>query len=122
VYHAPPAGSTTAWGGTRSYGDDALTGWIERYRPTAVLSGHVHHAPFVPDGSWVDRVGDSWVFNMGQQIGPAPAHIVIDTEAGEAFWFSLEGNARLEMADGSATPGPIGALPDWLIPAGPPGA
>lgn len=119
VYHAPPAGSATAWGGTRAYGDTALSDWIETYRPALVLSGHVHQAPFVPNGSWVDRMGETWVFNMGQQIGPAPAHIVLDTDAGEAFWFSLEGNERIDLGDVNAAPETIRTLPDWLRVEGP---
>lgn len=119
VYHAPPAGSATSWGGRRHYGDADLSRWIGEYRPKAVLSGHVHHAPFVADGCWADRVGESWVFNMGQQLGPAPAHIILNTEAGEALWFSLEGRECLALA-GAATPRPLDGLPDWLTALGRP--
>ena len=74
--------------------------WIEQYRPDMVLSGHVHQSPFVKDGSWVDRIGPTWVFNTGQQFGAPPAHIIIDTDAGEALWFSSAGNqyVRLDRA------------------------
>jgi Icc-related predicted phosphoesterase len=58
IYHAPPANSPVAWGGQRFYGDDALRKWIEKYQPDIVMSGHVHEAPYVADGSWVDRIGD----------------------------------------------------------------
>lgn len=119
VYHAPPAGSATAWGGRRHYGDEDLTRWIAEYRPTAVLSGHVHLAPFVADGSWADRIGETWVFNMGQQLGPVPAHIVLNTRTREALWFSLEGRQHLLMGGGAAAPVPLADLPDWLTAGGP---
>ena len=55
-------------------------GWIERFRPGLVLCGHIHNAPFVNQGSWVDRIGDTWVLNPGHQIGPVPAHIELALE------------------------------------------
>ena len=72
IHHAPPRDSPVSWGGSRSYGDQELSDWIAEFSPTLVLSGHVHQAPFVAGGRWVDRIGDTWVFNMGQQIGEAP--------------------------------------------------
>ena len=54
-----------------------------------MLSGHVHQSPFTRDGSWADRIGDTWVFNAGHQIGPLPSHIVVDTERPGAYWCSL---------------------------------
>jgi Icc-related predicted phosphoesterase len=41
-------------------GDKYLVEWIERFAPDLVLSGHIH-APFYPDGSWIDRIGKTWV-------------------------------------------------------------
>ena len=84
VYHWPPLGSPTCWTGRRHYGDADLGGWIAQHRPDIVLTGHVHEPPFKPDGSWADRIGDTWVFNAGRQIGPVPAHIEIDLGAGSA--------------------------------------
>jgi Icc-related predicted phosphoesterase len=91
VYHWPPAGSPTTWTGKTFYGDADLLGWIERFSPTAVLAGHVHQPPFKPEGAWADRVGTTWVFNAGRQIGAEPAHVVVDLGAGEATWTSLIG-------------------------------
>ena len=76
IYHAPPAQSPISWGGSRYFGDVELREWIEQYRPDIVLSGHVHQSPFIPDGSWVDRIGDTWVFNAGNQSGSLPTHII----------------------------------------------
>ena len=91
VYHAPPTGSPLTWDGRRAFGDDALAEWIERFRPSLVLAGHIHQSPFTPDGGWADRIGDTWVFNPGRQPGPVPAHVVLDRQAGRATWYSLEG-------------------------------
>ena len=103
VYHWPPLGSPTCWTGRRDYGDTELGGWIERLRPDMVLTGHVHEPPFKPTGSWADRIGPTWVFNPGRQIGPVPAHIVIDLEAGAATWRSMMGEEGLSL-DAVAAP------------------
>jgi Icc-related predicted phosphoesterase len=116
IYHAPPANSPVAWGGERSFGDTELRQWIETYRPDIVMSGHVHQAPYVKEGSWVDRIGSTWIFNTGHYLGVAPpAHVIIDTDAGEAVWFSAAGNqfVRLEE-DLTRPPAKLQALPDWL--------
>ena len=80
VYHAPPDGSPISWSGERYFGDAELARWIGEFAPDLVLSGHIHQSPFVRGGSWIDRIGSTWVFNSGRQIGPTPAHIVIDTD------------------------------------------
>jgi Icc-related predicted phosphoesterase len=104
VYHWPPLGSPTCWTGRRDYGDEELGGWIERFRPDLVLTGHVHEPPFKADGSWADRIGDTWVFNPGRQIGPVPAHIELDLEAGTAIWRSLMGEEQLDLTAAEAPP------------------
>ena len=115
VYHAPPEGSPTSWDGQRFYGDADLSGWIDAYRPDIVFAGHIHQAPFKRAGSWVDRIGPTWVFNCGQQIGPTPAHIVLDTEAREAAWFSLAGAEIVRLDAALERPvASLEALPAWL--------
>jgi hypothetical protein len=110
VYHAPPEGSPTSWNGKRHYGDADLSHWIERYGPDIVYTGHIHEAPFKSGGAWADRIGDTWVFNSGRQIGPTPTHIILDTQANAAAWFSLAGaeivdlNGPLERVEMSETP------------------
>ena len=104
VYHWPPLGSPTCWTGRRHYGDTELGAWIGRFRPDAVLTGHVHEPPFKPQGAWADRIGDSWVFNAGRQIGPVPAHIEIDLGAGSAAWNSMMGSETLGLAESAAPP------------------
>jgi Icc-related predicted phosphoesterase len=100
LYHAPPAGSRLAWDGRRDFGDEALRGWIERYRPDVVLSGHIHQAPFVKGGGWYDRIGTTMVFNAGKQIGPVPAFIELDLGEDRATWRSLAGEECVRLSTG----------------------
>ena len=104
VYHWPPLGSPTCWTGKRHYGDPDIAGWIAQYGPDLVLTGHVHQPPFKPDGSWADRIGETWVFNPGNQIGPVPTHVEIDLAVGTASWRSLLGEEALCLADSAAPP------------------
>ena len=115
LHHAPPAKSPTSWGGDRHFGDVELREWIEQYRPDMVLSGHVHQSPFVKNGSWVDRIGPTWVFNAGQQFGAPPTHIIIDTDEGEALWFSAAGGQFVRLEAPLERPVPqLKTLPDWF--------
>lgn len=91
VNHAPPMGAKISWNGKRDLGDKHLVGWIERWRPTAVISGHIHNAPYYPDGSWIDKVGDTVVINGGRQIGEKPATIEIEMTEGVIVWCGMEG-------------------------------
>jgi predicted phosphodiesterase len=102
IYHWPPLGSPTCWTGKREYGDADLAAWIAKYQPELVLCGHVHEPPFKPAGAWADRIGATWVFNAGKQIGPVPAHIVIDLAAGTASWHSMMGDEALALEAESA--------------------
>jgi Icc-related predicted phosphoesterase len=97
VYHSPPEGSPTSRTRERSFGDADLTGWIETFGPDIVLTGHIHQAPFDGAGSWADRMGSTWIFNAGRQIGPTPAHVAIHTEQREALWFSLAGSQAVRL-------------------------
>ena len=102
VYHWPPLHSPTCWTGKRDYGDADLGAWIGRHAPDLVLTGHVHEPPFKPGGAWADRIGSTWVFNAGRQIGPTPAHIEIELDRGTATWRSLLGEERLHLSDATA--------------------
>lgn len=103
IYHWAPLGSPICWTGRRHYGDADLAGWIERFTPDIVLTGHVHEPPFKPDGVWADRRARTWVFNAGRQIGPVPAHIELDIGAGSACWRSMMGEETLAL-DAAAAP------------------
>lgn len=115
VHHAPPSDSPTSWSGSRSLGDTDLEQWIARYSPDLVIAGHIHQSPFVKDGSWIDRLGTTWVFNTGFQFGAPPAFIALDIAAGEAVWMSAMGvqvvrlDAPLHRPIASAS-----ALPAWF--------
>lgn len=86
VYHSPPAGTVLCNSGSRSFPDDDLAGWIDRWQPDMVICGHIHQAPWVDGGGWIDRRGRTWAFNAGHQPGPMPPHIVIDLDAMTADW------------------------------------
>ena len=105
VYHAPPAGSPTSWDGARFFGDEDLSGWIETYKPDFVFCGHVHGSPYSKGGSWVDRVGSTWVFNAGHELGPTPPHVIISTDDAEVSWQSPSfGGSRARLDQPPAQP------------------
>jgi Icc-related predicted phosphoesterase len=115
IHHAPAANSPTSWGGARYFGDAELVQWIEGHKPDMVLSGHVHQSPFIKDGSWFDRLGDTWVFNVGQQFGSPPAHIMLDLENDKAYWFSAAGEQSIDLGRPLQRPAEnLAVFPDWL--------
>ena len=100
VYHSPPHGPL-AWTGTRHYGDPVVAEWIARWRPTAVLTGHIHQAPFTREGAWVERIEGTWLFNAGKQHRPTPSHIELDLARGLARWVSYQGVAERDLTGAS---------------------
>jgi Icc-related predicted phosphoesterase len=119
VHHAPPADSPTSWGGKRFFGDVELVQWIGKYQPSMVISGHVHQSPFITDGSWFDRVGTTWVFNVGRLSGRPPVHIVLDIEAGTAFWLSIGDEQCIDLNAPMRRPAvAITSPPAWLTSLG----
>ncbi|GKX34627.1 MAG: phosphohydrolase [Rhizobiaceae bacterium MnEN-MB40S] len=107
VHHAPPAGSLTSWNGKRSYGDQELHDWIETWQPDLVFCGHVHQAPFVAKGSWIDRIGKTIVFNGGHQLGALPSYILLDTETWQVYWRGQSGTRRANLSE------PLPTAEDW---------
>ena len=97
IYHSPPAGTRLCTTGSREFPDPDLAQWIERWQPDLVVCGHIHQAPWVDGGGWVDRLGDTWVVNAGHQPGPLPAHVIIDTDAGTAEWYALPDRDAVAM-------------------------
>ncbi len=98
VYHAPPDRTRVSWTGKGHFGDPVLAGWIQKYRPQVVLSGHVHQSPFRPPGCWVDQIEGTWIFNAGRQIGPEPAYVILDLDRMTASWRSQAGEEFLDLA------------------------
>ncbi len=122
AHHAPPRNSPTSWSGKQSFGDADLVEWIETYNPDFVISGHIHQAPFVADGSWVDRIGSTWAINAGRQYGAPPTYIAIDTAQDEALWVSAMGLQSVKFDSALERPLPLlNALPDWFEPPPSPG-
>ncbi len=115
VHHAPPANSPTSWGGKRFFGDVELVQWIERHQPSMVISGHVHQSPFIPDGSWFDRLGPTWVFNTGRLPGRPPTHIVLEIDGGTAFWLAAGDQQWIDLNSPLQRPAaPVSDPPAWL--------
>jgi Icc-related predicted phosphoesterase len=115
VYHAPPDESPTSWGGQKHFGDVDLVRWIGQYKPDIVLTGHIHQSPFRQGGSWVDRLGSTWVFNSGRQIGPCPTYTVFNTAEQMALWFSLAGAEIVRLDEPLRRPVPeLTELPTWF--------
>jgi len=111
INHAPPDQSPVSWSGRKFAGDSFLVEWIKRHQPDLVLSGHIHNAPYYqPDGSWIDRIGRTWVFNPGRQIGALPAYLVIDLEKMSATRIDVESESVRDLAEPpAAAPGAAGA-------------
>lgn len=92
VHHSPPHGTKTSWNGKRDLGDKLVAEWIGRFAPDLVFSGHIHNAPYYqPEGSWIDRVGETVVINGGRQTGGLPATVVVEVEDGAITWCGMEG-------------------------------
>lgn len=100
IHHVPPDASGVSWDGRRHQGDPFLNELIGLHAPDLLLSGHVHQSPFRRGGSWIDRIGETWVFNPGRQVGALPAVIELDLEAATARWLSLAGD-ELRALDGA---------------------
>jgi Icc-related predicted phosphoesterase len=97
AYHSPPDGSPTSWSGRRHFGDEVLNALIEQHAPDLVLTGHVHEAPYQPDGAWHDRIGTTTVLNAGRQTGPMPAHIIVDSTERTAEWWTFTDQGRIDF-------------------------
>ena len=115
IYHTPTDNSQTSWDGKKYNGDANLNRWIKDYKPNMVIAGHCHLSPFKKDGSWVDQIDSTWVFNPGMQIGPFPTHIIMDTGVNKAAWFSLEGGQQVNLSDDLTRPvEELTQMPDWI--------
>jgi Icc-related predicted phosphoesterase len=98
VYHAPPAHTVLCNDGRREFPDYDLAAWIEQYQPDFVLCGHIHQAPWADGGSWHARIGRTWVFNAGKQLGPIPPHITIDTSQQTAEWYGVFSSETISLS------------------------
>jgi hypothetical protein len=79
-----------------------------------VISGHIHQSPFIPDGSWFDRLGDTWCSTPACH-GRPPVCIVIDldetrrsaaSEAQRVGALAEAGGGNRERATVADIPGP----------------
>jgi Icc-related predicted phosphoesterase len=98
LHHAPPDQSPVSWTGRVFAGDPFLGELIDELSPTWVMSGHIHHAPMVSGGSWHATRGKTLVFNAGAQVGPVPASIRMDLQAGRATFVSYDEAESIHLA------------------------
>lgn len=99
IYHCPPHETPLSWNGKRHCGDPSAAEWIAGHRPDLVFCGHVHEAPFVKNGTWFHRLGDTFVFNAGRQLGEIPSFLVWNTDDGDVTWISQAGTERVALED-----------------------
>ena len=109
VHHEPPAGAAVSWAGRIARGNAGLARMVRRLRPHLVLSGHIHDAPFVEGGAWLDRMGPTWLVNPGRQPGDAPAHAVLDLAREEVTWAAAGGSDRRRLDLARPLPRPAAA-------------
>lgn len=103
VYHYPPDEAEVSWTGRRHIGDRDLNAWIDRHHPDLVLTGHIHDSPMKDGGSWLSRLGSTWVINAGRMPGPMPAHSIVDVASGAAEWWSPYGRGNEQLWAATAT-------------------
>ncbi|MSU51542.1 MAG: phosphohydrolase [Opitutus sp.] len=103
IHHAPPDQVGVSWTGKVHAGDAFLVHSIRELRPTFVVSGHIHNSPFRSGGAWASRIGSTWTFNAGRQLGVPPAYIEFDLAQHSARWVSQAGIEDLQL-DTAAPP------------------
>lgn len=97
VHHAPPNGVGVSWTGKVHAGDEFLVATIHELRPDFVFSGHIHNSPFRAGGAWASRIGKTWIFNPGRQLGAPPTYIVLDLARRSARWVSQAGAEEIQL-------------------------
>jgi Icc-related predicted phosphoesterase len=97
VHHAPPNGVGVSWTGKVHAGDAALVDLMGELRPDLVFSGHIHNSPFRTGGGWASKIGPTWSFNAGRQIGSPPAYIELDLAKRTARWVSQAGTEEISL-------------------------
>lgn len=97
LHHAPPHGAAVSWTGKEDAGDASLAEIIGELRPHFVFAGHIHNSPFRAGGTWASRIGGTWVFNAGRQLGTPPAFIELDLTERTARWVSQAGEEKLRL-------------------------
>lgn len=91
VHHAPPNGTKVSWDGKCHLGDNNVKQWIQTHQPEIIFSGHIHNAPYYPEGNWHDKIHTTVITNAGRQMGSVPATIVLETEESQMTWCGMEG-------------------------------
>jgi Icc-related predicted phosphoesterase len=95
-----------SWTGSKHAGDAFLGDIIRELQPDLVFSGHIHNSPFRSGGAWASRIGRTWIFNSGHQLGVPPAYIELDLTRQTARWVSQAGDEEIRLD--AAAPAPAG--------------
>ena len=76
------------------------------HRPDVVLCGHIHQAPFVPRGAWVERRGDDVAVQRWPPARPDPdERLHRPHERSRASWWSFDGTGEVSLGEtGAAVP------------------
>ena len=101
AFHGPPEGPLS-WTGAKHYGDPELPRLLDMFAPDVVLCGHVHEAPFTPDGTWAEHRGSTWLFNAGAERTDRPAFVELDLADGQAAWWAPDGAGKVDLDDPSS--------------------
>lgn len=84
LHHEPPKGvPLSKVNSVTDMGDPMLASWIREYKPDIVLSGHIHHSPFIHN-KCVSKLYNSYCFNAGH-----------DPEWPEPTWASIRLTAKV---------------------------
>lgn len=104
VHHAPPDKLGVSWTGKEHAGDPFLVSIIQELSPHFVFSGHIHNSPFRSGGAWAARIGRTWIFNSGKQLGAPPAFIELDLAHQTARWSSQAGDEVISLKSEEPAP------------------
>jgi len=102
LHHNPPS-KTAASGGRDA--SDILVDWIHEFHPTAVLSGHIHTAPFIDGGSPLSYLGTTLVSNPGTTKATVRLNQISITQEGGA-WKAAAKWSTASLISGY-NPGPV---------------
>jgi hypothetical protein len=50
-----------------------------------------------------NRIGGTWVFNVGRQIGPQPSFVILDLEAMSERWISVDEDVTRDLTAPAAS-------------------
>lgn len=104
VVHTPPSETQLdmTWG-RRHFGSEGVRQWLKQSRKHLVLSGHVHEAPFINEGTWREEVEGTLCMQPGAWHDEGLCAIVFNLEdPTQAYWI----HDQTKVYQGGAPPVP----------------